>query len=129
MDVSGLGGTHWGRIEGARASEGSVESLASRTFADWGISTVESVRAGKRAKVAVWASGGVRSGLDAAKLLALGAECVGFAQPALKAVTEGAQALDSWMALVEHELRLALFCTGSASVQEFRSRGEALLGH
>ncbi len=127
VDVSGLGGTHWGRIEGARAGEGSEQFQAALTFAEWGIPTVQSVRAGLRARIPVWASGGVRSGLDAAKLVALGAERVGFAQPALQAVADGPEALDRWMSLMEFELKVALFCTGSASVEALRSRGEAAL--
>jgi isopentenyl-diphosphate delta-isomerase len=129
LDVSGLGGTHWGRIEGARADEGSVQAAAAQTFANWGISTVDSVRAAAQclpSSVEVWASGGVRSGLDAAKLLALGAHRVGYAKPALEAVMKGAQALNFWMELQEFELKVALFCTGSQSGQELKLRSDVL---
>lgn len=118
IDVSGLGGTHWGRIEGARAPAGSLQATASMTFSDWGESTVDSVIAASQALrstgTEIWASGGLRTGLDAAKLIALGADRVGFAQPALQAALEGADALDSWMKAREFELKVALFCTGSA---------------
>lgn len=121
VDVSGLGGTHWGRIEGRRAPAQSVQAGAAETFADWGISTVESVRNAVRAQISeIWASGGVRSGLDAAKLIALGAHRVGYAQPALHAALAGPAELDAWMARQEYELRVALFCTGSASVEALR---------
>ncbi|MFN7684745.1 MAG: type 2 isopentenyl-diphosphate Delta-isomerase [Oligoflexia bacterium] len=129
IDVSGLGGTHWGRIEGARSGAGSLSALASSVFADWGISTVQSVQGASKvlgqsaeARVRVWASGGVRNGLDAAKLIALGAHRVGFAQPALRAAIQSEEALLRWMEQIEFELKVALFCTGSMNPQVLRQR-------
>lgn len=127
IDVSGLGGTHWGRIEGMRAPEGALAAQYGRTFADWGIPTPDSilnavsalktrVKAGR--PTAVWASGGVRSGLDAAKCLALGASAVGFARPALEAALKGEAAIHRWMEGIEGELRIAQFCTHSPTLAE-----------
>lgn len=143
VDVSGLGGTHWGRIEGARARAQAqaaalgasgeraawIRAQAAVTFADWGIPTAESLSAARETlgARALLASGGVRSGLDAARLLALGAHWVGYAQPALAAALAGEEALDRWMELQEFELRTALFCTGSRGVAELRERGVDLL--
>lgn len=129
IDVSGLGGTHWGRIEGARASaqgqRGVIYAAAAETFASWGESTVDSVLAAKQAlpRTEIWASGGVRSGLDAAKLIALGAHRVGYAKPALEAALKGAEELRCWMELQEYEFKVALFCTGSSTPSELRQRG------
>lgn len=122
VDVSGLGGTHWGRIEGGRSEPGTALFEAARTFADWGIPTVEALRAAVAVKgdYDVWASGGVRSGLDAAKLVALGAQMVGFAKPILEAASLGEDALDRRMAAFEYEFRMALFCTGCATVRDLR---------
>jgi isopentenyl-diphosphate delta-isomerase len=125
VDVSGLGGTHWGRIEGARAKEDAIRARAAETFKDWGVSTVESVQnavSGLASTTEVWASGGVRTGLDAAKLLALGATQIGFAKPALEAALQGEQALLSWMQTIEFELQTALFCTGSKNLLALRER-------
>ncbi len=124
VDISGLGGTHWGRIEGRRAEEGSLHSVAAKTFADWGVSTVDSLLNAVSVKSdwEIWASGGVRSGLDAAKLLALGAHQIGFAQPALKAAKDGEEELEQWMDQMEYELRVALFCTGCATVDVLRGK-------
>ena len=129
LDVSGFGGTHWGRIEGARASVGSVQAEASATFAKWGESTVSSVLAARKTAPAleVWGSGGVRSGLDAAKLIALGASQVGFAQPVLKAVlgvekSQAEQSLNQWMEKTEFEFKVALLCTGSKSPLDLRAK-------
>lgn len=125
VDVSGFGGTHWGRIEGLRARETgyTVQSGAATTFKDWGVTTVESVRLAAKIlpkSTEIWASGGVRSGLDAAKLISLGATRVGFAKPALEAALQSEAALDLWMETVEFELRTALFCTGNRKPSELR---------
>ena len=125
VDVSGLGGTHWGRIESARADSKSLQELAGPTFANWGISTIKSLMNAKEVKgeFEIWASGGVRTGLDAAKLLALGSRVVGFAQPVIKAATEGEEALLQWMDQIEFELKVAMFCTGCNSLQNLHQKG------
>jgi isopentenyl-diphosphate Delta-isomerase len=122
LDVSGLGGTHWGRIEGARGAPASPRSRAAVTFANWGESTVDSVRAARSAapRCELWASGGVRTGLDAAKLLALGADRVGYARPALEAALAGSDLLRQWMETQEFELRIAMFCSGAGDVAALR---------
>lgn len=124
IDVSGYGGTHWGRIEGARAQEKSFSATAAQTFRGWGVSTLDSVMNAVKSqgKWEIWASGGVRNGLDAAKLIALGADQVGFAQPVLRAVMESEAALEHWMEQVEKELKVALFCTGCDTLESLRGK-------
>jgi isopentenyl-diphosphate delta-isomerase len=124
VDVSGLGGTHWGRIEGGRALRGSLQERAAQVFSDWGLSTVESLLEAVRLKpqFECWASGGVRSGLDAAKLIALGAKIIGVAKPILEALMESEERLHECMQAYEFELKVALFCTGCANLQELRGR-------
>lgn len=124
LDVSGYGGTHWGRIEGGRSPALSPQQQAALTFAQWGESTVDSLLSAKvLGKLEIWASGGLRSGLDAAKALALGAHKIGYAKPALEQALLGEEALERWMYQMEFELKVALFCTGSKSVEELR-KGE-----
>ena len=122
LDVSGTGGTHWGRVEGLRAGQSSLAQHLGRTFQDWGLSTLQSILNAKKIlnskSTHVWASGGVRTGLDSAKALALGASQVGFAQPALEAALAGEEALSEWMIRIEAELKLALFCTNSATLAD-----------
>jgi len=120
VDVSGFGGTHWGRIEGGRAAENSLQRSAALTFANWGVSTTDSLRNAAKLNLEIWGSGGIRSGLDAAKAIALGAHKVGFAKPALERALEGDESLDKWMELMEFELKVALFCTGSKDPQALR---------
>jgi isopentenyl-diphosphate delta-isomerase len=124
VDVSGLGGTHWGRIEGKRADARTETARLGETFKNWGVDTARSVASAKRifssseSPTEVWASGGVRTGLDAAKLLALGANRVGFAKPALQAALAGSATLNQWMSVVEKELKVAMFCSNTASLEQ-----------
>ena len=124
VDVSGKGGTHWGRIEGYRSTEQSLLYKMAETFADWGHSTVESVLNAKEAHAIcqVWGSGGVRSGLDAAKLLALGADMVGIAQPLLRAALLSEDELETAWTQWNQELKIAMFCTGVKNLSEFKSK-------
>lgn len=121
VDISGYGGTHWGRIEGDRISEEDIRKQSSITYSNWGNSTLNSLLAAHELKnkdFEVWASGGLKTGLDAAKCLALGAVAVGFAHVILKQAQVGEQALEEQMFLLEHELKIALFCTGSRDVSK-----------
>lgn len=124
VDMSGYGGTHWGRIEGCRSKDHRYLSSAAQTFKDWGISTVQSLLNAKQVSpdYKLWASGGVRTGVDAAKLLALGAEAVGFAKPMLQAAINSEESLDIKMQQLEYELKTALFCTNSKSIEEFKTK-------
>jgi isopentenyl-diphosphate delta-isomerase len=131
IDVSGLGGTHWGRVEGLRAKDQSIAQELGETFKNWGIGTLTSVLNAKEVfegtSTEIWASGGMRNGLDAAKCLALGATRAGFAKPALEAALLGEAKLKLWMETKEAELRSALFCTNSGSVSELnKSKVEAV---
>ncbi len=122
VDVSGLGGTHWGRIEGHRSEDNSILQQTAETFRNWGIDTVQSVQDAVAVSKGfeVWGSGGVRHGLDAAKLFALGATTVGFAKPMLKAALQSADAVVQVMQKIEYELSVALFCTGSRCLNELK---------
>ncbi|ASQ45144.1 type 2 isopentenyl-diphosphate Delta-isomerase [Legionella clemsonensis] len=124
VDVSGLGGTHWGRIEGHRAAEGSVHQRAAVSFRNWGIDTVQSVKnaVSLSPSFEVWGSGGVRHGLDAAKLFALGVSTVGFAKPMLDVALQHAENVYALMTAIEYELKVAMFCTGSRILAELKEK-------
>ncbi len=122
LDISGLGGTHWGRIEGARSIKDVMRQKAAVTFANWGISTMSTLLSARTLplKYEVWGSGGVRNGLDAAKCLAYGADSVGIAKPLLEAAINGVEDVLLCMQQFEFELRIALFCTGSRTIAQLK---------
>ena len=124
VDVSGYGGTHWGRIEGARVKDKNHPFfLASQTFKHWGNSTLDSLLWAKEIPqrgYKIWASGGIKNGLDAGKGLCLGANIIGFAKPIMDALVN--KKLGQFMERVELELKIALFCMGRKNIKELRSR-------
>ncbi len=136
VDVSGLGGTHWGRLEGYRSDEKSMQFQAAKTFQNWGLPTMEclisatevlknvkiNLRTERNSTQKLWASGGVRNGLDAAKLLAVGASAVGLAQPFLQAALQSEETLAEVLEQLEFELKIALFCTGSKTIDQLQQK-------
>ena len=89
VDVSGAGGTSWVAVESQRAAEGSSARTLGEELWDWGIPTAVSVVACARQGLSVVATGGLRSGLDVARALALGATAGGLAAPVLRAQRAG----------------------------------------
>lgn len=130
LDVGGAGGTSFAAIERLRAArqhDARGESLG-ETFATWGIPTPAAVSAAMRVGLPTVATGGLRSGLDVCKALALGATTVGIARPALAAATKGDEALDVWFANIALELRTAMFLTGCRNTAEARAQRVVLHG-
>jgi isopentenyl-diphosphate Delta-isomerase len=117
VDVAGAGGTSWSKVE-AHFVAGSRQKRIARTFAEWGIPTVESLVVSRRAApgLPLIASGGVRSGLDVAKAIALGANLAGVALPFLKAAVVSAEAAGEVIADLEEELRIAMFGVGAGDL-------------
>jgi isopentenyl-diphosphate delta-isomerase len=76
----------------------------------------------------VIATGGIRTGLDAAKAIALGATLVGVARPLLQAALEGDAAVDAWIEQFLSELRTALFLTGSVNLSALREKPRVVTG-
>lgn len=125
IDVSGRGGTHWGRVEGLRSPKDSAQARAAETFKDWGISTPKALYALSKSpvkNVEVWASGGVRDGLQAAKCLAMGAQRVGLARPILAKALEGVNPVVEYMRHLEYELKISLFCLGMQNITAMKQR-------
>jgi len=122
IDVAGLGGTSWILVEKYRALSRGKSELAetAKTFSNWGIPTAASiveVRSVSR-DVVIIASGGIRSGLDMAKAIALGADITGFALPALKWALQGN--LKRKIKQMIHELKIAMFLTSSRTIHDLR---------
>lgn len=117
IDVGGAGGTTWSGVEHFRATD-PIWRRVSATFANWGIPTAASLQMVRAVSPAipVIASGGLRTGLDAAKAIGFGAQLAGFAGPLLRAADAGDDALNDLVAVLLEELRVAMFCTGVANV-------------
>jgi len=123
VDVAGAGGTSWAAVEYYRAKSQMDEARQrlGETFWDWGIPTVASlVEVTQRVRVPVIASGGLRSGIDVAKALALGASLAGMAYPILDAASHGAEEVKKKLQLVIDELRNTMFLVGADSVQKLK---------
>ncbi len=112
VDVSGAGGTSWVAVEAERAAPGSAARSLGEELWDWGIPTAISVVACAREGLSVVATGGLRSGLDVARALALGATAGGLAAPVLRAQRAGGAAeAQRFLAQVTRSLQtVALLC-------------------
>ncbi len=131
VDTAGLGGTTWAGVEHYRslAKGDHVRARLGKRFWDWGIPTVVSlVEILEFTSMKVIASGGVRSGLDVAKAMALGAEASGLALPLLKAAVKSKEAISERLDIVIQELRLALFLTGSGDLASLKCKPLILMG-
>jgi len=123
IDVAGAGGTSWAGVEAFRRKDRAEAEL----FWDWGIPTAKAVadaaalrKSGR--EFTLIASGGITSGLDAAKCIALGADIAASARPLLAALRSGGRSgllrlLEAW----SREMRGAMFLTGSARPGDLRA--------
>ena len=121
IDVGGLGGTSFSAVEYYRARK-EAQSLKERlgaTFWNWGIPTPASVVLANVGLPLV-ATGGVRSGLDVGKAIALGASAAGMAKPMLEAAKVGAGAVAEELHAVIAELKAAMFLVGASNLRELR---------
>ena len=121
IDTASAGGTSWARVEGKRSGDDRREAMA-ETFAGWGQPTAEAVRDLRERFPALplIASGGVRTGIDIARALALGADLCGLALPFLEAASTSRAAVDELIGTLVEGLRIAMFATGSATVTQLR---------
>lgn len=126
VDVSGAGGTSWVGVETLRA-EGAQRALGELLW-DWGIPTAASVGLAVREGMGVIATGGIRTGLDIARAIALGATAGGIARNVFKAHQEGGPAgAEAFLDGVEQQLRAIMVLTGSRTLGDLR-RAPKMLG-
>jgi len=130
FDVSGTGGTSFAAVEHYRATaQGAMrEARVGKTFWDWGIPSPVSVRELVPLGLPVIASGGVRSGLDVARALVLGASAAGIAGGVLRAAATGFEETRAELAQIVYELRVAMFLTGSRNLKELRRAPYVITG-
>jgi isopentenyl-diphosphate Delta-isomerase len=121
IDVAGTGGSSWAAVEGFRQTDTNDQSLA-EIYRNWGIATADSLVEIQSTlpDMPLIASGGIRHGLDGAKAIRLGAQLVGQAGSLLKAATEGAEAVATHVKAWEKALKVACFCTNTASHEALR---------
>jgi isopentenyl-diphosphate delta-isomerase len=129
IDTAGAGGTSWAQVESLR--NGNDKSGVGRTFSNWGIPTAESVMMCRKEApdLLIIGSGGIRSGVDAAKVLALGADIAGFALPLLRAAVLGFDAVIERLKQYREELKTAMFCVGARSIEELQKTSTLRKGH
>lgn len=121
VDVAGSGGTSWSEVEYHRAPTAFHAQVAA-AFADWGIPTADAIRYAARAApdISVFASGGLRDGIDVAKSVALGAVLGGLASPFLKAANESVEAVDMLIRTLSAQFRVSMLCCGAGTVRELQ---------
>jgi isopentenyl-diphosphate delta-isomerase len=121
VDVAGAGGTSWARVE-QYVRYGEIRHPA---LAEWGIPTAEALLEVQHTlpDVPIIASGGIRTGMDAAKALAMGADAVAVARPLLAPAIESPAAVADWLQQFIDELRVCLHGCGAANLVALRRRG------
>jgi len=121
VDVAGAGGTSWVAVEAVRAADGSAAAALGTELWDWGLPTAVSVVACARAGLATIASGGLRTGYDVARAIALGATAGGMAVPMLRAQRAGGEAavLEAIDRVIE-AVRAVCLLTGSRTPKDLQ---------
>jgi isopentenyl-diphosphate Delta-isomerase len=120
IDVAGRGGTSWYAVEAQRAAKRGKP--AETTFADWGIPTEEALVAVRQAvpDLEIVASGGIRTGLDIAKSISLGADVGAFGQPLLAAALESPEKVIEFIRRIIYEIKVTMLCVGAKNLDALK---------
>lgn len=129
IDLAGMGGTSFSAVELYRAREerNAIRARIGETFFDWGIPTTVALETADTGLPLI-ASGGVRTGLDVARAIAMGASCVGAANLVLKEAMVSAKAVEDKLTIIREELKAAMLLTGSSNIKELAGKRYVLLG-
>lgn len=121
IDVAGAGGTSWSQVEMHRATTESQKRLAA-AFLDWGIPTADAILNVRRAapQMTVIASGGLRTGIEIAKCIALGASLGGMAGPFLKAAAQSVELTVQTIEEIQREIRACMFAAGVGDIGQLQ---------
>jgi isopentenyl-diphosphate Delta-isomerase len=121
IDVGGAGGTSWSQVEMHRAQSESQARLAA-AFIQWGIPTADSILQVRRGAptLKIFGSGGLRTGIDIAKCIALGAILGGMAGPFLKAAVQSTEMTIQTIRDVRREIQVAMFAAGAANINDLQ---------
>jgi isopentenyl-diphosphate delta-isomerase len=122
IDVAGAGGTCWSEVEKYRSGSDLFYQVA-ESFGTWGIPTAESIQMARRGapELPLIASGGIRTGIDVAKAIALGSHAAGLALPLLKAAHESPESVIAALSVVIQVLKTAMFCAGAPDIRSLKS--------
>ncbi|MEB3825298.1 MAG: type 2 isopentenyl-diphosphate Delta-isomerase [Desulfurococcales archaeon] len=129
FDVSGLGGTNWGKVEALRAVNRGIKGLGEKLDGygdEWGNPTAYSVIASRLSAPlsTIIASGGIRTGLDIVRSIVLGADLGGFALPALRVLMKrGVDGLSHFIDSIIYQIRVGMYLTGSSDLSSLRCKG------
>ena len=123
IDVAGAGGTSWSQVEMYRAPDEFTRELAA-TFVGWGIPTADAILNVRKAapEMNVFASGGLKDGLDIAKCIALGATLGGMAGQFLKAAAISTKSAVQMMKLTQRQIQVTMFATGAGKLSELQGK-------
>jgi len=125
IDIGGLGGTSFAAVESYRVKDSNI----AKTFWDWGIPTAVSlIECASSVSIPLIATGGLRSGIDAARAIASGASLTGFALPLLKPAVRSYKDVVIKIEEISNELKIAMFLTGSRNIYELKTAGFVLTG-
>ena len=121
IDVAGSGGTSWSQVEMHRASDEFTRELAG-TFVGWGIPTTTSILNVREAapNLRIFASGGLKDGLDIAKCMALGATLGGMAGKFLKAASVSTENVVEMMKLTQRQIQVSMFAAGVGKLDKLK---------
>ncbi|MGX8790312.1 type 2 isopentenyl-diphosphate Delta-isomerase [Oceanobacillus oncorhynchi] len=122
IDVAGAGGTSWSQVEKLRSKD-PLKRAAAEAFNNWGNPTKDclvTVRS-ELPEAPLVASGGMKTGVDAAKAITIGADIIGYARHLLQAATESAEAVVQTMDQLELELKMTMFGVGAADLNELKN--------
>ncbi len=122
IDVAGAGGTSWSQVEMYRMNDPVLARIAS-AFRNWGIPTARAVQQVHQAlpEVPIFASGGLRTGVDIAKCIALGATLGGMAGPFLKAAVVSSEEVATTIQEVIKTMRIAMFACGAKDLHSLQN--------
>jgi isopentenyl-diphosphate delta-isomerase len=130
LDVAGAGGSNMALMESHRSAlyQNQRHQKLGQSFASWGLPTAISILETKASGLPVIGSGGICSGVDGAKALALGATLVGVARPLLVSAVKGYEAVVEWLTEFFDELKIAMFLTGASRVEELSQKKVCIVG-
>jgi isopentenyl-diphosphate Delta-isomerase len=121
IEVAGAGGTSWSQVEMHRATDDFTRQLAA-TFINWGIPTATSILNVEKVApgLPIFASGGLKDGLDIAKCIAMGATLGGFAGQFLKAAAFSTENVTELLRLTRQQIQVVMFGVGANDLPALR---------